>query len=58
MAPINSSLRNQYGGELYWKLLLTPDLWITPGLQFIVDPSLNPQEDFVAIAQLKLRLFL
>jgi len=29
--PINDALRDQYGGEVYWKILLTPDLWLTPG---------------------------
>jgi carbohydrate-selective porin OprB len=57
MHPLNGALRDQYGGELYWKLLLTPDLWVTPGVQFIVDPSFNPNEDFVVIGQFKFRLF-
>ena len=57
MHPLDDSLRNQYGGELYWKLLLTPSLWVTPGVQLIFDPSLNPDEDFIAIGQFKFRLF-
>jgi hypothetical protein len=57
MHPLNGAVRDQYGGELYWKLLLTPDLWITPGVQLIVDPSFNPNEDFVVIGQFKFRLF-
>lgn len=58
MTPIDDNLRDQYGGEVYWKLLVAPDLWVTPGFQFIFDPSFRPDEDFVGIAQLKLRLFL
>ena len=58
MDPIDPTLRSQYGGEAYWKLLVTPDLWVTPGVQLIFDPSLNPAADSVAIAQIKLRLFL
>ena len=50
-------LRNQTGGEVYWKLLLTPDLWVTPGLQFIWNPAFNPDATFVAVPQLKFRLF-
>ncbi|MHC4409768.1 MAG: hypothetical protein ACYS0E_11210 [Planctomycetota bacterium] len=57
MHPINDALRDQYGGELYWKLLLTPDFWLTPGVQLILDPSFNPDEDSIFIAQLKFRLF-
>jgi hypothetical protein len=58
MDPVNSGLGDQYGAELYWKLLLTPDLWITPGVQVVVNPAFNPAQDSIAIAQLKLRLFL
>ena len=58
MDPINDALDDQFGGEAYWKILLTPDLWVTPGVQMIWDPALNPQEDFVTILQLKMRLFL
>jgi hypothetical protein len=49
--------RNQYGIETYWKLLLTPDLWITPGAQLIVEPTFNPSTDLVAIPQFKFRAF-
>ena len=52
-----NGLRDQYGVETYWKILLTPDLWITPGAQFLFDPSLRPDTDFVGIAQFKFRLF-
>lgn len=55
--PINGDLRDQYGGELYWKMLLTPDLWITPGMQVIVNPSFNPDVDTIFVAQFKFRLF-
>ena len=50
--------QDQFGVETYWKLLLTPDLWITPGVQFIWDPSLNPNTDFVTVSQFKFRVFL
>jgi hypothetical protein len=58
MEPVNPALRDQYGGEAYWKILLTPDLWITPGVQVVINPSFNLDEDAIAIAQFKLRLFL
>jgi carbohydrate-selective porin OprB len=51
------SNRNQWGVEPYWRILLTPDLWLTPGVQLIWDPTFNPQEDFIAIYQIKARLF-
>lgn len=55
--PIPNELRNQYGLNAYWKILLTPDVWITPGVQLIFDPSLNPDKDLLALGQIKFRLF-
>lgn len=56
--PIDGNLRDQYGLEAYWKLLLMSNLWITPGVQLIIDPTFNPTNDSFAIYQLKFRLFL
>jgi hypothetical protein len=50
------NLRNQTGFEAYWKILLTPNLWITPGFQFLWNPSLNPTEDRIFIPHFKFRL--
>jgi carbohydrate-selective porin OprB len=55
--PFNENLRSQYGVESYWKILLLPNLWVTPGVQLIFDPSFNPQQDDVAVLQIKARLF-
>ena len=49
-------LRNQYGFEMYWKVLLTPNLWITPGIQCVFDPSLNPTVDSIVIPHFKFRV--
>jgi hypothetical protein len=49
-------LRDQYGVETYWKILLTPNLWITPGIQVVFDPSLNPTTDVIVIPHLKFRV--
>ena len=57
-APVFEDLRDQYGIETYWKLLLTPDTWITPGVQYIIDPTFNTEVDSLFIATLKLHLFL
>ena len=51
-----TELRNQTGFEAYWKILLTPNLWITPGFQFLWNPSLNPTADRVFIPHIKFRL--
>ncbi len=52
----DTNLRNQTGFEAYWKILLTPNLWITPGFQFLWNPSLNPTADRVFIPHFKFRL--
>ena len=40
--PLESGLRNQQGLELYWKFLLLPRLWVTPGVQIVFNPTFNP----------------
>jgi carbohydrate-selective porin OprB len=50
-------LDSQYGVEAYWKILVTPSLWVTPGVQVIFDPTFNPSEDTITIGQIKARLF-
>ena len=50
--------RNQYGTELYWRILLTPHIWVTPGLQLVIHPTGNPDADLVAIPHLKFRVAL
>ena len=55
--PFDNDLRSQYGVEAYWKILLTPSLWVTPGVQVIFDPTFNQKADTIAIGQIKARLF-
>jgi len=58
LRPFDERLDDQYGAEAYWRVLVTPDLWVTPGVQLVWDPTLNPATDFIAIPQIKFRLFL
>jgi len=51
-------VRDQYGVEAYWRILLTPHIWITPGLHLVIDPALNFENDFIAIPHLKFRVAL
>jgi hypothetical protein len=55
--PINPSLRDQYGIETYWKILLFEDLWVTPDLQVIFKPTYNTTKNVLAVGGIKLRLF-
>jgi len=48
--------RNQTGWELYWRMLVTPNLWITPGLQVVYNPAFNPGVDTIYIPDIKFRL--
>ena len=55
--PDWNNRRDQYAIETYWKILLTPDLWITPNVQMIWHPSFN-EKDFIWIGGLKFRWFI
>ena len=49
-------VRDQYGIETYWRISLTNNMWITPGVHFVFNPSLNLDDDFVVIPQIKFRI--
>jgi len=51
-------VRNQFGLEAYWRILLTQNIWITPGIHLIFNPALNQEHDFIAIPQVKFRVAL
>lgn len=53
-----SGQRDQTGVETYWNLALTPNITLTPGIQFIFDPSFNPGTNFVVVPAIKFRLSL
>jgi carbohydrate-selective porin OprB len=55
--PINRTLRDQYGIETYWKILFAEDLWVTPNLQLIFNPTYNTAKTVLAVGGIKLRLF-
>ena len=51
-------LDDQYTAELFYRFQLTDNLAITPDIQFIVDPALNPEEDRIWVLGLRARLAL
>jgi hypothetical protein len=55
-ADFDFDARTQYGTEAYWKVLLTPHIWVHAGIQLLVDPTLNPEVDFSVIPQFKFRV--
>lgn len=48
----------QLGGEIYWRILMLKQFWITPGMQFTVNPTYNVRTDFIFVPQIKARLFI
>ncbi len=51
-------VRNEYGIETYWRISLSNNIWITPGIRLVFNPALNQQDDFVAMPQFKFRVAL
>ena len=44
--------------ELFYRLILAQNLQLTPSIQMLFDPALNPEDDFVWAYGLRLRLSL
>lgn len=49
---------DQFTAELFWRYQLTKELAVTPSLQYIKDPALNPDEDTIWAYGLRLRVAL
>lgn len=56
--PGDNILREQYTTELFYKYQLSQNLAITPSLQWLVHPALNPNEDEIWIFGLRMRMSL
>ncbi|MHC4939395.1 MAG: carbohydrate porin [Planctomycetota bacterium] len=54
--PADPALRDQYTIEIFYRWQLGENLALTPDLQFILDPALNPDDDLLFIFGLRLRL--
>ena len=55
-SPPNSSFKNQTTIEAFWRFQFSQSLAITPSLQVLLDPALNPDEDSVYIFGVRARL--
>jgi len=54
--PPDSSLSSQTTGELFYRVQFAQNLAITPSIQMLKDPTLNPTEDIVWVWSLRFRL--
>jgi len=54
--PSDRTLDDEYVAELFYLLQLTQRLAITPDVQIIVDPPLNPDEDVIGVFGMRGRL--
>ena len=56
--PTESTLDDQYTAEIFYRFQLAQNIAITPDIQFLVDPALNPDEDFIVVFGLRARIAL
>ena len=42
--------------EVYYRLQVAKEFSITPDIQFLINPALNPQEDNICVFGLRARL--
>lgn len=54
--PADDSLREQVTSELFYRLQLAENLAITPSIQLLDNPSLNPAEDKIWLTGVRLRV--
>ena len=54
--PANPNLRDQYIFETFYRFQLTTQLAITPDVQWILHPTLNPNAGSIWVASLRMRL--
>lgn len=53
--PADGALRDQFTSELFYRFQLTQFLAVTPDIQIIADPALNPTVDLLAFFGVRLR---
>lgn len=53
--PADGILSDQFTSEAFYRFQLTQSLAVTPDVQLVVDPALNPQEDTLAFFGIRFR---
>ena len=51
-----TGMDDQYTAEIYYRLQVMKVLSVTPDVQLIIDPALNPEEDTILVFGLRARL--
>lgn len=54
--PTNDLLPDQFTAEAFYRFQVTPQLAVTPDVQLIVDPSLDPTEDYLWALGMRARI--
>ena len=57
-AVFGSGLNDQYTAEAFFRWQLSKEFVVTPNLQVLVNPALNPDEDSIWVLGLRARLAL
>jgi porin len=55
-AVLGTGLDDQYSFELFYRLQITREIAITPDIQFLIDPALNPDESSIWVFGLRARI--
>jgi porin len=55
-ALFGADLDDQYAAEVYYRWQLADEIAITPSVQLLIDPALNPEDDTVWVFGLRARL--
>ena len=50
-----AKLDDQYTAEVFYRGQILSGLQITPSIQLIADPALNPDEDFISVVGVRAR---
>lgn len=56
--PTNRTLRDQFTGEVFYRIQMSPEVQLTPSIQWVVNPTLTAARDSVGIVGLRFRITL
>jgi len=56
--PTESLLDDQYTAELFYRFQLSQNIAITPDIQLLIEPALNPDENFIVVFGIRARIAL